>query len=78
MNDCVLKFIFLFVIKDHAFAIDKVQDGDLPQGTHEELNHEVVHPFLNWIKKYVLVFGLLLIFFRFLLWFLLLFTEKPL
>jgi hypothetical protein len=50
MNDGVLKLIFLFIVKDYAFSINEVQNGDLPQWTHQELDHEVIHPFLRWEK----------------------------
>jgi hypothetical protein len=77
MNDGVLKLIFLFIVKDYAFSINEVQNGDLPQWTHQELDHEVIHPFLRWGKRYVFFLGLLLRLFGFFFWFLLLFPEEP-
>jgi hypothetical protein len=51
MNDGVLKFVFLLVVKDDTLVIHEVEEADLPDGAHEELEHKVVHPFLGLVKK---------------------------
>ena len=47
MNGGVLELVFLFVIENNAFGVDEVQDGDPPDGAVEELDNEVIHPFLG-------------------------------
>lgn len=47
MNDCVFEFIFLLIIKNDAFIINKVEKTDSPNGTAEKLDHKIIHPFLN-------------------------------
>lgn len=47
MNDGVFEFIFLLIVKNDAFIINEVEETDSPNGTAEELNHKIIHPFLN-------------------------------
>ena len=42
----ILELVFLFVVEDDAVVVDKVKDACLPQRARQELNHEVVLPFL--------------------------------
>jgi hypothetical protein len=46
VDEGILEFILLFIVEDDAFVIDKVKDGDPPNGAAEKLDHKLVHPFL--------------------------------
>ena len=43
----VLELVLLLVVEYYAVVIDKVEDTSLPEGSREELHHEVVFPFLS-------------------------------
>lgn len=47
MNDGVLEFVFLLIVENDALVVDKVEDTDSPDGAAQELDHEVIHPFLG-------------------------------
>lgn len=47
MNDSVFELILLLIIKDNALIINKIKETDSPNRTAEELNHEIIHPFLK-------------------------------
>lgn len=50
MNDSIFELILFLVVKNDAFVVDKVEKTHSPNGTTEELNHKVIHPFLNKIR----------------------------
>lgn len=54
----VLELVLLLIIKDHAVVVHEVEDAGFPEGTAQELDEEVVLPFLRERRRYVL--GLLL------------------
>ena len=47
MNSSVFELVLLLVIEDDAFGINKVQNGDPPDGAVQELDNKLVHPFLR-------------------------------
>ena len=46
MYKSILEFILLLIIEYYTFIINEVEDRDTPDGATEELDHELVHPFL--------------------------------
>ena len=47
MNSSVFELVLLLVIENNAFGINKIKDGDPPNGAVQELDDKLVHPFLK-------------------------------
>jgi len=43
----VLELVLLLAVEDNAVVVDKVEDASFPEGSREELHHEVVFPLLS-------------------------------
>lgn len=77
MNNSILKLVFFLVVKNDAFIVNKVEKTYPPKGTTQELNHEIIHPFLTKRKNYIFSFLFFLWLFRFGLRLLFFSAEKP-
>lgn len=47
MDSGVFELVFILVVKNHAVVVNEVQDARFPEGTRQELNNEIVFPFLT-------------------------------
>lgn len=47
MDGGVLELVLLLAVEDHAVIVYEVEDAGLPEGATEELDQEVVLPFLG-------------------------------
>lgn len=47
MDGGVLELVLLLAVEDHAVVVHEVEDAGLPEGAAEELDEEVVLPFLG-------------------------------
>jgi hypothetical protein len=47
VQDGVLEFVLLLAVEHDAVVVHEVQDAGLPEGATQELNEEVVLPFLE-------------------------------
>lgn len=47
MDGGVLELVLLLIVEHHAVVVHEVEDAGLPEGAAEELDEEVVLPFLR-------------------------------